>query len=77
VGDTITRPDEIDPFSSVMFGGDGQASDWLSMEAWQKGCEEEGTTLAIVTDAEGQEICVAPLPLAEHIAKLLNAAEGE
>jgi hypothetical protein len=70
----IVKPDEIDFDCGVLFGGDYEVSaeEYASLA---DAAHDVGTKLVPLIDAEGQFVCVATLPVAEWLEKLLSVTE--
>ncbi|MFQ5632842.1 MAG: hypothetical protein ACE5I1_29075 [bacterium] len=72
----LTEPEDIDLF--VCIPVDETNDDFIpaneqDFRNMQKVCADNNSILAQVLDAEGEYVCLAPLPIAQKIIKLLNA----
>lgn len=68
----LTEPNDIEPLVHIAEGVN--TGDVVMMSCT---CEEQGTVLVSVYDAEGEQVCIAPKPIADMLVKLINSDEWE
>ena len=69
-----TRPEDLELYVSVTPDEEVNAAHYVGL---QMTCSANDTILALVVDAEGEYVCIAPKEIAEFIVELMNKYEGD